>query len=71
MTRSIPETAGISTVAGTAFDVAFGAADGRAVDNLQKPALLTIALQSASMSENARIYRVEGSTLQAHATDGV
>lgn len=62
--RSIPETAGISTVAGTAFDVAFGAADGRAVDNLQKPALLTIALQSASLSENARIYRVEGSSLQ-------
>jgi hypothetical protein len=62
--KTIPETAGISTVPGTAFDVSFGAADGRAVDELAKPALLTIALQSASMSENARIYRVEGSTLQ-------
>jgi hypothetical protein len=58
----VPETAGISTVAGTAFDVAFGAADGREAD-LANPALLTIALQSASISENARIYRVEGNTL--------
>jgi hypothetical protein len=61
--KSIPETSGISTVPGTAFDVAFGAADGRAVDDLDGPALLTIALQSASMSENARIYKVEGNAL--------
>ncbi len=62
--KVIPETAGISTVPGTAFDVAFGAADGRAVDDLKSPALLTIALQSASTSENARIYMVEGNTLK-------
>ena len=62
--KAIPETEGIVTVPGTAFDVAFGAADGRAVDNLAIPALLTIALQSASMSENARIYMVEGNTLK-------
>lgn len=61
--KAVPETAGISTVPGTAFDVAFGAADGRAVEDLENPALLTIALQSASISENARIYRVDGTTL--------
>jgi hypothetical protein len=61
--KVIPETAGISTVAGTGFDVAFGAADGRKVDDLEVPAALTIALQSASMSENARIYRVDGDVL--------
>ncbi len=62
--KTIPETAGISTVPGTAFDVAFGGADGQAVNDLKSPALLTIALQSASMSENARIYKVEGNTLK-------
>jgi hypothetical protein len=61
--KAIPETAGISTVPGTAFDVAFGAPDGRAVDDLPTPAHLTIALQSASMSENARIYRIDGNVL--------
>lgn len=61
--KVIPQTAGISTVPGTAFDVAFGAADGQA-SRLQSPALLTIALQSASMSENARIYQIEGNTLK-------
>jgi hypothetical protein len=62
--KSIPQLPGISTVPGTAFDVSFGMADGRAVTDLQKPAMLTIALQSATTSEHARIYRVEGSTLK-------
>ncbi len=62
--KAIPATSGIATIPGTAFDVAFGAADGRAVSDLKTPALLTIALQSASMSENARIYMVEGNTLK-------
>jgi hypothetical protein len=62
--KAIPQTGGVTTVPGTAFDVAFGAADGRAVDNLPTPALLTIALQSATTSENARIYRVDGNTLK-------
>jgi hypothetical protein len=62
--KAVPETAGISTIAGTAFDVGFGAADGRAVNDLEIPAVLTIALQSASMTESARIYRVEGNTLK-------
>lgn len=62
--RAIPEITGVTTVPGTAFDVAFGAADGRAVDDLAKPAVLTIALQSATTTEHARIYRVEGETLK-------
>ncbi len=61
--QAIPELAGVTTVPGTAFDVSFGAADGKA-SLLSSPALLTIALQSASTSENARIYRVEGNTLK-------
>jgi len=61
--KVVPQVAGIAAVPGTAFDVAFSAADGQA-GSLQSPALLTIALQSASMSENARIYRVEGSSLK-------
>lgn len=61
---SVPELAGVTTVPGTAFDVSFGAADGRAVEDLKTPAVLTIALQSATTSENARIYRVEGETLK-------
>lgn len=61
--KAIPELPGVSTVPGTAFDVSFGAADGQAGD-LSLPAVLTIALQSASTSEHARIYRVEGDTLK-------
>jgi hypothetical protein len=61
--QAIPALAGVSTVPGTAFDVSFGAADGKA-SPLNSPALLTIALQSASTSENARIYRVEGNSLK-------
>jgi len=62
--RAIPSAPGVSVVPGTGFDVAFGAADGRAVDRLDKPAMLTIALQSASTTEHARIYRVEGDALK-------
>lgn len=62
--RAIPSPPGVSVVPGTAFDVAFGAADGRAVDHLGKPAMLTIALQSATTTEHARIYRVEGDLLK-------
>lgn len=62
--RSVPRVAGVALVPGTAFDVAFGAADGRAVDGLQKPALLTIALPDASSAEQARIYRVDGEMLK-------
>lgn len=62
--RVIPSAPGITTIPGTAFDVAFGAADGRAVENLAQPASLTIALQSASTNQQARIYRVEGETLK-------
>jgi len=62
--KSIPALQGVTTIPGTAFDVSFGAADGRAVDDLENPALLTIALQSASSSELAKIYKVEGDTLK-------
>lgn len=62
--KTIPTFPGVSVVPGTAFDVSFGAADGRAVDDLASPALLTIAVRSASTSEHARIYRVEGETLK-------
>ncbi|MCA9859973.1 MAG: hypothetical protein KC438_09630, partial [Thermomicrobiales bacterium] len=62
--QSIPSNTAILAVPGTGFDVSFGGADGRAVEGLDPAALLTIALQSASISENARIYRVEGDTLQ-------
>ncbi len=62
--RTIPSAPGVTVVPGTAFDVAFGAADGRAVEHLGKPAILTIALQSATTTEHARIYRVDGDTLK-------
>jgi hypothetical protein len=61
--KAIPELPGVSTVPGTAFDVSFGAADGQA-SPLLSSAVLTIALQSATTSEHARIYRVEGNTLK-------
>lgn len=62
--KTIPQYPGVTVIPGTVFDVAFGAADGRAVDDLAKPVVLTIALQSASTTEHARIYRVEGDTLK-------
>lgn len=62
--KAIPALPGVSTVPGTAFDISFGAADGQAVDRLATPAVLTIALRSASTTEHARIYRVEGDTLE-------
>lgn len=62
--KAIPDLPGVTTIPGTAFDIAFGAADGQAVDPLDTPVLLTIALQSASISENARIYKIEGETLK-------
>lgn len=62
--NTIPANPGVSIVPGTAFDVSFGAADGQAIDNLATPAVLTIALRSASPSANARIYRVDGNTLK-------
>lgn len=61
---SIPATSGIEPIPGTAFDVAFSGPDGRAVTDLNTPALLTIALQSATTTQDARIYRVEGGTLK-------
>jgi hypothetical protein len=61
---SVPSVSGIDTVPGTAFDVSFGGPDGRAVENLNSPAILTIALKSALSSQDAHIYRVEENTLQ-------
>ena len=62
--NALPAHLGIRIVPGTAFDVSFGAADGQAIDDLASPASLTIALRSASPSENARIYRVDGNALK-------
>lgn len=61
--QSIPKLSGVTTVPGTAFDVAFGAADGQA-EPLASPAMLTIALKSATTTEQAQIYKVEGETLK-------
>lgn len=59
----LPETPGVTLVPGTAFDLTFNRADGRAVEDLEAPVSLTIALKSAQTGQGARIYRVSGMEL--------
>ncbi|MBX3070237.1 MAG: hypothetical protein KF883_07090 [Thermomicrobiales bacterium] len=58
--HDLPAINGVTLVPGTAFDVAFSAADGTAAEPLTAPAQLTIALDSASSDPSARIYRIDG-----------
>ncbi len=62
--HDLPTIAGITLISGTAFDVAFSAADGMAAEPLASPAQLTIALDSAGSDAGARIYRIDGSVAQ-------
>lgn len=62
--HDLPTIAGITLVSGTAFDVAFSAADGMAAEPLSAPAQLTIALDSAGSDAGARIYRIDGSVAE-------
>ncbi len=58
--HELPKIAGIELIPGTAFDVAFSAADGRAAEPLKEPAQLTISLDSAVSDPSAKIYRIDG-----------
>jgi hypothetical protein len=62
--HELPEVGNVTLVPGTAFDVSFSEADGRSVGELSAPATLTLSVKSAISGQGARIYRVDGTTLE-------
>ncbi len=62
--HELPAVAHVDLVPGTAFDVSFSQTDGRSVEQLNKPAILTLSLKSALSGQGARIYQIDGSTIR-------
>lgn len=62
--EALPSVATVRFIEGTAFDVGFSASDGQAVEAIELPAALTLALNAAPSNETARIYRIDGNSIK-------